>query len=128
LNRILSSLRRQGSSFCHPCVVPAFAGREPEHRFMKTYYVYILASKKNGTLYVGVTSNLSKRIFEHKQDLVDGFTKKYGVHSLVYIEQTNDVNDALLRERRLKAWKRQWKIDLIEKSNPNWNDLYEDLF
>ncbi|HLD44407.1 MAG TPA: GIY-YIG nuclease family protein [bacterium] len=95
---------------------------------MKTYYVYILASKKNGTLYVGVTSNLSKRIFEHKQDLVDGFTKKYGVHSLVYIEQTNDVNDALLRERRLKAWKRQWKIDLIEKSNPNWNDLYEDLF
>lgn len=94
---------------------------------MKTYFVYILASKRNGTLYIGVTNNLIKRIYEYKNDLVNGFTKKYAVHKLVYYEHTNDVREALLREKRLKKWKRQWKIELIEKHNPEWNDLYDGL-
>ena len=94
---------------------------------MKTYYVYILASQKKGTLYIGVTSNLKKRIYEHKNDLIDGFTKKYQVHRLVYCEATNDVNAAIVREKQMKKWKRQWKIELIEKDNPDWRDLYEDL-
>ena len=91
------------------------------------YYVYILASKKNGTLYIGVTSNLLKRVYEHKNNLANGFTKKYGVHNLVYYEQTEDLNSAIQRERRLKKWKRQWKIELIEESNPDWKDLYCEL-
>lgn len=94
---------------------------------MKNYYVYILASKKNGTLYIGVTGDLLKRIDEHKNDLVKGFTSKYQVHQLVYFEQTTDVHAALVREKRLKAWKRQWKIELIEQNNPEWRDLYGDL-
>jgi putative endonuclease len=94
---------------------------------MKDYYVYILASKKNGTLYIGVTSNLIKRVYEHKNNLVEGFTSKYQVHHLVYYEHTNDVRIALEREKRLKKWKRQWKIELIEKNNPEWRDLYDDL-
>ena len=95
---------------------------------MKEYYVYILASKKNGTLYIGVTSHLQKRLYEHKHDLVKGFSKKYKVHKLVYFENTNNINEALLREKRMKKWKREWKIKLIEKDNPNWKDLYNDLF
>jgi putative endonuclease len=91
------------------------------------YYVYILASKRNGTLYIGVTNDLIKRIYEHKNDLVDGFTKKYRVHMLVYFEQTNDIRTALQREKRLKKWNRKWKIELIEKSNPKWLDLYDKL-
>ncbi|MFC1716450.1 GIY-YIG nuclease family protein [Candidatus Poribacteria bacterium] len=91
------------------------------------YYVYILASRRNGTLYVGVTNNLIKRVYEHKNDLVEGFTKKYGVHRLVYYEQSEDVKSAIEREKRLKAWKRQWKLRLIEEMNPEWNDLYDDL-
>jgi putative endonuclease len=94
---------------------------------MKNYYVYILSSHKNGTLYIGVTSNLIKRIQEHKAKLVKGFTEKYNVHTLVYYEQTNDVNSALAREKSLKKWNRDWKIQLIEKENPNWNDLYFDI-
>ena len=90
----------------------------------KQYYVYILASKKNGTLYTGVTNNLVKRIYEHKNDFVKGFTQKYNVHNLVYYEIYNDVKDAITREKRIKKWKRQWKIELIEKTNPNWEDLY----
>ncbi len=90
---------------------------------MKKYYVYILASKKNGTLYVGVTGNLMLRVYEHRNDLVDGFTKRYKVHDLVYYEEYGDVYDALSREKRIKVWKRQWKIDLIEKDNPEWKDL-----
>jgi len=93
----------------------------------KNYYVYILASKKNGTLYIGVSSNLKKRIFEHKNNLIDGFTKKYKVHNLVYYEQTTDVKSAILREKRLKKWKRCWKLALIEKENPEWKDLYDSL-
>ena len=93
----------------------------------KEYYVYILASKQNGTLYVGVTSNLIKRVWQHKNDLANGFTKKYQIHNLVYYEQTNLIEEAIKREKRLKDWKRNWKIELIEKSNPQWIDLYESL-
>ena len=94
---------------------------------MKSYFVYILASRRNGTLYIGVTSNLLKRIKEHKLDLVEGFTKRYQVHDLVYYEQTEDVMSALAREKQLKNWKIVWKIELIEKENPEWEDLYEKL-
>ena len=92
----------------------------------KTYYVYILASKRNGTLYIGLTNNLEKRVYEHKNNIIEGFTSKYGVHLLVYYEQTNDVNIAIQREKQLKKWNRRWKLELIEKSNPNWNDLSKD--
>jgi len=93
----------------------------------KKYYVYILASRRNGTLYIGVTNNLKKRTWEHKEDLVEGFTKKYQVHLLVYFEIYDDINDAIRREKQLKKWKRSWKIKLIEKHNPTWRDLYNDL-
>lgn len=93
----------------------------------KNYYVYILASKRNGTLYIGVTADLKKRVYEHKNDLAEGFTKKYQVHMLVYYEMTNDVESAIRREKQLKNWKRKWKLELIEKSNPVWLDLYDDL-
>jgi putative endonuclease len=88
------------------------------------YYVYILASKRNGTLYIGVTSDLVKRVYEHKNDLVSGFTKKYHVHNLVYYETTEDIDSAIKREKQLKKWKRKWKIELIERENPEWKDLY----
>lgn len=91
------------------------------------YYIYILTSKRNGTLYTGVTNNLIRRVFEHKNELVNGFTKKYGVKNLVYYEQTDDSKTAILREKRLKTWKRIWKIKLIEDFNPTWKDLYNDL-
>ena len=94
---------------------------------MKTYYVYILASKRNGTLYTGITNELARRVYEHKSGLIKGFTKRYSVNKLVYFESTNDVNAAILREKRLKKWKRQWKIELIEKLNPVWNDLLKNL-
>ena len=94
---------------------------------MKQYYVYILASKKNGTLYIGMTNDLRRRVYEHKNHLIDGFTKKYSVDRLVYFEMTNDSQSAILREKRLKKWKRQWKIDLIEQMNPEWKDLYFEL-
>ena|SRR3989344_2087805 len=89
---------------------------------MKTYWVYILASKRNGTLYIGVTDDLVRRVYEHKTDLVPGFTSRYGVHMLVYFEETLDINAALLREKQLKKWNRKWKLELIEKSNPDWED------
>jgi putative endonuclease len=93
----------------------------------KQYYVYILASKYNGTLYIGVTSDLKKRIFEHKNNLTKSFTEKYNVHLLVYFEATTDVNSAITREKQLKAWKREWKLRIINEFNPKWRDLYEDL-
>ena len=93
---------------------------------IKQYYVYIL-SNKNNTLYIGVTSNLIKRIYEHKNDLVEGFTKKYKTHNLVYFEIVNDINSAIAREKQLKNWHRQWKIDLIKSINPNWKDLYNNI-
>jgi putative endonuclease len=94
---------------------------------MQHYYVYILASKRCGTLYIGVTSDLVKRVYEHKNKLVEGFTKRYDVHLLVYYEETSNVESAIAREKQLKKWNRQWKINLIEQTNPNWNDLYTDL-
>ena len=89
--------------------------------------VYILASQRNGTLYIGVTSDLVKRVWEHKNDLVDGFTKKYGVHQLMYFEMHEDMASAIQREKQLKKWNRDWKIDLIEKDNPEWRDLYDSI-
>ena len=89
--------------------------------------VYILASKRNGTLYTGVTSELVKRIWEHKSDLVEGFTKQYGVHTLVWYEVHDTMDGAITREKQIKEWKRRWKLDLIERSNPAWRDLYEDI-
>ncbi|MDP3245009.1 MAG: GIY-YIG nuclease family protein [bacterium] len=94
---------------------------------MKTYHVYVMASKRNGTLYIGVTDDLIKRIYEHKNDLVEGFTKRYQIHILVYFEESNDIISAISREKQLKKWKRKWKIKLIEKDNPAWNDLYNGL-
>jgi len=86
-----------------------------------------MANKKNGVLYVGVTNNLLRRIYEHKNGLVEGFTKKYNVKMLVYFEVHNDIHQAITREKRLKGWNRQWKINLIEQDNPEWKDLYNDL-
>ena len=93
----------------------------------KQYFVYILASKKDGMLYIGVTSNLVKRIYEHKHDFVEGFTKQYHIHNLVYYEVTEDVTSVITREKQLKKWNRAWKTALIEKQNPEWRDLYVDV-
>mgnify|MGYP000987584698 CR=1 FL=1 len=89
--------------------------------------VYILASKKNGTLYTGVTSDLIKRMWEHKNDLVEGFSKRYGVHNLVWYELHADMTSAIEKEKNIKEWKRKWKLNLIEKINPDWRDLYDDI-
>ena len=94
---------------------------------MKEYYVYILASQKNGTLYVGVTSDLAKRVYEHKQNLVDGFSKKYNVHDLVYHECYSEVAEAILKEKQIKKWNRKWKIRLIEENDSGWNDLCDKI-
>ena len=91
------------------------------------YFVYILASRRNGTLYVGVTSDLIKRVYEHKSDLVDGFTKRYAVHDLVYFEIVDNVETAIAREKQIKRWNRKWKVRVIEKMNRDWRDLYPDL-
>lgn len=91
---------------------------------MSTYAVYILASKRNGTLYTGVTNNLLRRIWEHKNNIVEGFTKKYNVHLLVHYELFTDIRLALAREKEIKQWTRAWKTQLIEKDNPLWKDLY----
>ena len=94
---------------------------------MKPYFVYILANKRNGTLYIGVTSDLKKRVYEHKMGLVEGFTKKYNIHKLVYYDVGHDVLGVIAREKQLKKWNRQWKLELIEKTNPEWKDLYDEL-
>jgi len=93
----------------------------------KRFTIYILASKRNGTLYIGVTSDLAKRVWEHKNHLAEGFTRKYGVDRLVYYETHETAESAIAREKKLKKWNRAWKIRLIEKDNPNWHDLYEKL-
>jgi putative endonuclease len=93
----------------------------------RTYFVYILASRRNGTLYIGVTNDLVKRVWEHRSGLVDGFTRKYGVKRLVWFESTPDVLAAITREKQIKKWNRAWKIELIERKNPEWSDLYEGL-
>ena len=92
-----------------------------------TYFLYILASRRNGTLYVGVTNNLLRRVQEHREGLVPGFTKKYVVKLLVYYEVFGDITEAIAREKRVKRWLRRWKLDLIEQQNPNWQDLWPEL-
>lgn len=92
-----------------------------------TYYVYILASRRNGTLYTGVTNDLVRRTFEHRNSLVPGFTKRYGVHILVWYEVHNDIRLAIGREKQIKGWNRAWKLKLIERANPDWNDLGNTL-
>ncbi len=89
--------------------------------------VHIMASKRNGTLYAGVTSDLSKRVWQHKTDAFEGFTKKYGVHTLVWYEWHGDMMSAIAREKHIKKWNRAWKISMIEKRNPQWQDLYDEL-
>ncbi len=89
--------------------------------------VYILASQRNGTLYIGVTSDLVKRIWEHKNNMVEGFTKRYDVHQLVWYEVHESMESAIEREKRLKEWKRKWKLELIESGNPNWQDLFNTI-
>jgi len=103
-------------------------GNKDEQARLRIYsYEYILASRKNGTLYIGVTSDLIKRIYEHKEGLVEGFSKKYAVKILVYYEYSDQIEVAIAREKELKKWKRQWKLDLIEKDNPQWLDLYPKI-
>jgi putative endonuclease len=111
-----------------PIVIPAKAGIHL--RFfcvMRTYYVYMMASDRKGTLYLGVTNDLVRRVHEHKNNLLGGFTKEYNVHRLVYWEEVNDITAAIAREKAMKKWRRQWKIELIGQMNPDWKDLYEDL-
>ena len=91
------------------------------------YFVYILASQRNGTLYIGSTSNLKQRIWQHKNNLIRGFTSEYNVHLLVYYEEHQTLGGTAQRERRLKEWQRKWKLDLIEKVNPTWQDLFEEI-
>jgi putative endonuclease len=97
-------------------------------RFGRTYWVYILASRKHGTLYIGVTSDLSGRVYEHKAGITPGLTSRYGVHMLVYFEMFGVIEQAIAREKQLKRWRRDWKINLIERSNPNWVDLYAGIY
>jgi putative endonuclease len=92
-----------------------------------SYFVYILASGRNGTLYIGVTNDLVRRVYEHKADLVPGFTRRYSVHTLVYFEETGAIEAAISREKQMKKWNRAWKLAVIEKSNPMWRDLYDDI-
>ena len=94
---------------------------------MHDYYVYILTNKSNDVLYIGVTNNLKRRVFEHKQQTIPGFTNKYNVEKLVYFEQTHDVYSAISREKQLKKWRREKKLKLIQLQNPAWRDLYEDI-
>jgi putative endonuclease len=89
--------------------------------------VYIMASRRNGTLYVGVTTNIARRVWEHRLDVVDGFTRDHGVHRLVFVEAHDSLENAILREKRIKRWRRAWKLELIEENNPQWRDLYDYL-
>ena len=95
---------------------------------MNKYYVYILASRKNWVLYIGVTNNLERRLYEHQSGLIPGFTKKYKTHRLIYFEETSNINDAMAREKQLKAWRRKWKIDIIKTANPPMKDLSKDFY
>ena len=90
-------------------------------------YIYLMSNRKDGTLYIGVTSDLIKRVYEHKEGFIESFTKKYNLKILVYFESFENIEEAIKREKQLKNWKREWKIELIEKMNKEWNDLYDDL-
>jgi putative endonuclease len=92
-----------------------------------SYFVYILASRRHGTLYVGVTNDLARRVFEHREGLIKGFTYKYDVKRLVYFELHDDILEAIRREKLIKRWRRDWKIELVERDNPDWRDLYPNL-
>ncbi len=94
---------------------------------MRQFYVYILTSQRNGTLYIGMTNDLKRRVWEHKNDVNDGFTKEYGVHQLVWFEMVPTAIVAIMREKQLKKWNRVWKLRLIEESNPEWKDLYDEI-
>jgi putative endonuclease len=94
---------------------------------MKQYWVYIMASQRNGTLYVGVTNNLLRRSYDHAEGILEGFTKKYGVKMLLYFEEHSSIEAAITREKQLKKWNRSWKLRLIEQHNPEWNDLREEI-
>jgi len=96
------------------------------HKTIHQYYLYILSNRKNGTLYIGISNDLERRMFEHKHKLVDGFTKRYHIDKLMYFETFQYINDAIKREKNMKKWKRQWKINLIIEQNPNWKDLSSD--
>jgi putative endonuclease len=109
------------------CEVGGFQTYHYRHAGMRDYYVYILASDGNGTLYVGVTNDLARRVYEHRNDLIEGFTKRYGVHRLVWFEVHGDINEAILREKRIQKWNRSWKLRVIEEMNPDWIDLTEKL-
>ena len=93
----------------------------------KHYYVYILSNKKNGTLYIGMTNNLIRRIYEHKQGMISGFTRKHDLDKLVFYQKSGSVESAINREKQMKKWKREWKIKLIERNNPEWEDLYQKI-
>jgi putative endonuclease len=95
--------------------------------YNKYYFVYILTNKRNGTLYTGVTNNLLRRVLEHKEKIMKGFTSKYGIDKLVYFETHNYINDAIQRESNIKAWKRKWKLELIEENNKEWKDLFYEI-
>ena len=107
--------------------IPAFTEIEKQAMHEKQPCVYLLASKKNGTLYTGVTSNLARRIYTHKHGVIEGFTGRYDVRRLVYYERHGTMEAAINREKQIKSWQRRWKINLIEARNPRWRDLYEDL-
>ena len=96
-------------------------------RLNMSYYVYIVSNKTRGVLYIGVTNNIARRMFEHKNHIVDGFSSKYNLDKLVYAEESENIEDAIRREKQLKNWHRDWKINLIESANPNWEDWYETL-
>jgi putative endonuclease len=105
----------------------SFPRRRESSAMEKEFYVYILASKRNGTLYTGVTSNIIKRIWQHKNELVEGFSEKYNVKNLVYYEVHSNMESAITREKRIKKWRRAWKLRLIEEKNFDWKDLYEEI-
>jgi len=94
----------------------------------RQYYLYILASQKNGTLYIGVTNNLFQRIYQHRNKTAKSFTEKYNINKLVYYEIYQYIQDAIVREKQMKKWKRQWKLELIEENNPSWTDLFPELY
>jgi putative endonuclease len=101
--------------------------REDKISLSKQFYVYILASKPNGTLYTGMTSNLIQRVWQHKNNIIEGFTQKYNVKTLVFYEVHDNAESAITREKQIKKWRRAWKLQLIEKMNPHWKDLYKEI-